>query len=154
MKRALVLAMSLAACSPAATSTAASAVVAVGEAVPAGQLTPLNDIIAEPDQYAGKTVLVEGAVRAACRKRGCWMEIAASKSDPRACRVRFRDYGFFVPTDSAGKMARLSGEVKVRVLSPDEVVHLEGEGATLAKAADGSARAVEITATGVELERR
>jgi hypothetical protein len=58
-----------------------------------------------------------------------------------------------VPTDSAGADAHLAGEVGLRTLAKDEVAHLEGEGATLAKAADGSAKVVEITATGVELMR-
>jgi hypothetical protein len=123
----------------------------VGAPVPAGQALAVAQILARADEYAGKTVLVEGKVRAACRKRGCWMELGA-EAGPR-CRVRFKDYGFFVPTDAAGADARLSGEVKVRTLAPDEVAHLEGEGAHLAKAADGSARTVEITATGVELVR-
>ncbi len=123
--------------------------VSAGAPVPAGSPTPLADVIARPDDFAGKTLLVEGTVKAACSKRGCWMELAADGGG--SCRVRFKDYGFFVPTDSAGAHARLAGEVKVRTFAPDEVAHYAAEGATLAKGPDGTARAVEITATGVEL---
>ena len=134
-------------------SLPAHGAMSVGAPVPAGAAVSLATVMAKPDDYAGKTILVEGTVRAACRKKGCWMELAPSKSATSGCRVRFKDYGFFVPTDSAGAEARLSGEVSVRTLTKEEVAHLEGEGATLAKSADGSARAVEITATGVELMR-
>jgi len=124
---------------------------AVGARVPPGQAVSADEVLRHPNDYAGRIILVEGKVRAACRKRGCWMELAGQ--DGAACRVRFKDYGFFVPTDSAGAIARLSGEVKVRALSKDEVAHLEGEGAAMAKAPDGSARSIEITASGVELTR-
>jgi hypothetical protein len=125
---------------------------AVGAPVPAGAAVPVAQVIASPEKYAGKPILVEGRVRAACQKRGCWMEIGAADGGP-ACRVRFKDYGFFVPKDSAGADARLAGEVTMRSLAKDEVAHFESEGGKFDKAPDGSARVVEITATGVELVR-
>jgi hypothetical protein len=131
---------------------ATMAVTTVGESVPAGAAIPVATVIARPDDYTGNPVLVEGRVRAACKKRGCWMELGAKDGGP-ACRVRFKDYGFFVPTDSAGADARLSGEVVVKTIAKDDVAHYESEGAKFDKAADGSARVVEITATGVELVR-
>lgn len=159
----LVAALALAACKPApvakvapTTSTASLGphdTIAVGAPVPDGEPVSLAAVLAAPDSYAGKTVVVEGKVKAACSRKGCWMELAPQSPNAPTCRVRFKDYAFFVPTDSAGATARLSGEVQVRTLPPEEVAHLTGEGATLAKGADGSARAVEITATGVELMR-
>src|SRR5687768_4276463 len=63
----------------------------------------LDSVLSEPSAHAGKTMKVDGHVRRACTKKGCWMELAVS-ADPAApsCRVTFKDYGFFVPTDSAG----------------------------------------------------
>ncbi len=127
--------------------------IAVGAPLPGGKTTSLAAVLASPDSYAGKSVIVEGKVRAACSRKGCWMELSPENATSPTCRVRFKDYGFFVPTDSAGATARISGEVRVRTLPAEEVAHLSSEGATLAKGADGSARAVEITATGVELMR-
>jgi hypothetical protein len=83
------------------------------------------------------------------------MELATSK-DPGApaCRVTFKDYGFFVPTDAAGASARLEGTVFLRRVEKKLVEHLEAEGATFAsKAEDGTADEVRIVATGVELTR-
>ncbi len=159
MRRVLVVtSIVLAACSPKPDAPKqpahAATVTLVGEDVPEGAATPLGEVLAQPDRFAGQTIVVEGVVRAACKKKGCWMELSPSKADARACRIRFKDYGFFVPTDSAGAEARLRGEVKVRSLAKEEVAHLESEGATVAKAQDGSAKAVEITATGVVLVRQ
>ena len=41
----------------------------------------------------------------------------------------------------------------MKTLARKEVDHLEAEGASFAKAADGTAREIRIVATGVELTR-
>ncbi|MDB4970176.1 MAG: hypothetical protein JWN44_5865 [Myxococcales bacterium] len=112
-------------------------------------------LLAKPEGYEGKTVVVEGMVRAACTRKGCWMELAPSAEKGTAgCRVTFKDYGFFVPTDAAGAKARVEGVVGVKTIAAAEVAHLEGEGAVFGKKGkDGSAQEVRIVATGVELER-
>jgi hypothetical protein len=134
---------------------AAPKVIKRGAPISKGEAVSLERVLAEPDASAGKTVIVDGTVRAACAKKGCWMELAASeKKDAPACRVRFKDYGFFVPTDSAGASARVEGEVQVRTIPTAEVAHYESEGGKFPnKGADGSARVVELMATGVELRR-
>lgn len=114
----------------------------------------LGDVLSKPEQYEGKTVCVEGEVRRACTKKGCWMELAESMAgDSRGARVTFKDYGFFVPLDSAGAHAKLEGIVNVKLLKPGQVEHLEQEGAKLAKNDDGSAREVQFVANGVELTK-
>jgi hypothetical protein len=112
-------------------------------------------VLEKPAQYEGKTVLVEGKVRAACTRKGCWMELApTADKGPQGCRVTFKDYGFFVPTDAAGSTARVEGVVNVTTIAAGEVAHLEGEGAVFKnKAPDGTAKEVRIIATGVELQR-
>jgi hypothetical protein len=115
--------------------------------------TELGTVLTEPARFRGKTVVVEGEVRRACTRKGCWMEIAESL-DPsaRGARVTFKDYGFFVPTNSAGAHAKLEGVVEVQVLGAAQVEHLEAEGAKFAqKNADGTASEVQFVATGVEL---
>jgi hypothetical protein len=116
---------------------------------------PIASVLEQPDDRAGRTVIVEGKVRSACTRKGCWMELARSgeKGTP-GCRVTFKDYGFFVPTNSAGAEARVEGTLVVRNVPPDEVAHMESEGGSFsAKQPDGSAREVRIVATGVELRR-
>lgn len=126
-----------------------------GDAIKTSTRQSLSEVLSAPDGYAGKTVLVEGHVRRACSRKGCWMELAAS-SDASApgCRVTFKDYGFFVPTDSAGASARVEAAVEVASLEPRHVAHMESEGASFRnKRPDGSADEVRLVATGVELWR-
>jgi hypothetical protein len=81
------------------------------------------------------------------------MELSPTEDKP-GCRVTFKDYGFFVPTDSAGASATVQGNVVVQQVKASDVQHLEGEGAKFSeKNPDGSANEVRLVATGVELVR-
>jgi hypothetical protein len=145
---------------PAAAPPAAArpAVKTYGQALTAGQSLPVATLVEKPDSYAGKAVTVEGTVRAACTNKGCWLELAESDKTgagaPPGCRVTFKDYGFFVPTNSAGSRARVQGTFELATVSAARVRHLEQEGAAFAsKQPDGTARELRLVATGVELWR-
>jgi hypothetical protein len=113
------------------------AVLARGEPLPKNQVPQkLSAVLSKPED--GKNVLVEGVVRRACSQMGCWMELAPSEGGA-GVRVTFKDYGFFVPTDSAGATARVKGTIKVA-----------DEGASMTA---GAQREVRLVATGVELRR-
>ena len=138
---------------PAANAPAAGAKL-YGQPLQPADVKPLADVLAKPDQFANQTVTVAAQVRKACTRKGCWMELAEStKEDSPGCRVTFKNYGFFVPIDSAGSTARVQGKVEVDTLSASAVRHYEEEGAKFVKAPDGTAREVRIVATGVELTR-
>jgi hypothetical protein len=126
-----------------------------GAKLSAGEAESIDRVLAEPGRFAGRTVLVEGHVRRACTRKGCWMELSsAPEKESPGCRVTFKDYGFFVPTDSAGSRARVEAAVEVAELKPSHVSHLEQEGAHFAsKSPDGSAKEVRLVATGVEMWR-
>jgi hypothetical protein len=115
----------------------------------------LESVLRQPEDFAGKTLKLEGHVRRACSKMGCWMELSTgAEPNAPACRVIFQGHRFFVPKDSAGSRARVEGALEVRRVEPDQVAHMEAEGGEfLHKAADGSAQEVRFIATGVELWR-
>jgi hypothetical protein len=112
----------------------------------------LVDLLASPERQKGKAVVVEGKVRRACERMGCWMELAETDEGP-GVRITFKDYGFFVPLDSAGAKAKVAGTVKIVELSNATAAHYESEGGGVARDANGSHREVQLVATGVELRR-
>lgn len=58
---------------------------------------------------------ISGTILETCPKKGCWMSMA-TESD--TVFVRFRDYGFFVPTEGAeGKTAFIEGDLFVDTIS-------------------------------------
>ena len=126
----------------------AGTVLVRGEPLPRNQAPlPLSAVLKTPED--GKQVLVEGVVRRACSQMGCWMELAPPEGGP-GVRVTFKDYGFFVPTDSAGAKARVQGTLKVAQLSAAQAEHLRAEGGSMGA---GAQREVRLVATGVELRR-
>lgn len=130
---------------------APTAVSHFGSAFEPGTAVALPSLLSDPRAYADKTVTTEGKVQRACSRKGCWMEIGEG---PDACRVTFKNYGFFVPTDSAGAYARIQGRLDTREVEAAAVQHLESEGARFrAKRADGSATEVRLIASAVELRR-
>lgn len=140
--------------SPSAASAKASnggAVQRFGGALEPASSVPLATLLANPKAYTEQTVTTEGKVQRACSNKGCWMEIG---EEPDACRVTFKDYAFFVPTDSAGSHAKVQGKLDTRQVEAAAVAHLEAEGARFNhKNADGSAVEVRMIASAVELVR-
>ena len=113
------------------------------------ELTPLAKIVEEPERFEGRPVLVRGRLADVCQKKGCWTIVRA---DDVQMRVRFKDYGFFLPTDSIGANAYVEGIVQVVTLSEREARHYEAEGRDgKPEAIEGPVREVAFTATGVRL---
>ncbi|WP_428654091.1 DUF4920 domain-containing protein [Runella sp.] len=64
---------------------------------------------------------VTGTVESVCQAKGCWMKIKTT--DGQTMRVSFKDYGFFVPKDIAGKTVVFEGEAKVKTTPVAELQH-------------------------------
>ena len=72
---------------------------------------------------AGDTVKakVRGEIDEVCQMKGCWMDIKSSEGDYFS--VKFKDYGFFVPKDAAGKDAIFEGVAFMDTVSVEELKH-------------------------------
>lgn len=113
---------------------------------------PAADVLASPERYDGDTVVVEGELSAICAKKGCWMIV---KTGDEQLRVRFQDYAFFVPIESAGRTARMEGVFSVTETSVEDLRHyLEDEGKfEEAAAVVEPKREYELLATGVRMKQ-
>ncbi|SFZ93927.1 protein of unknown function [Flaviramulus basaltis] len=56
-----------------------------------------------------------------CQAKGCWMTL--NLEDGNEVMVKFKDYGFFVPKDIAGKEVVINGKAFVNEVSIDEQRH-------------------------------
>lgn len=72
-----------------------------GQAVPAADLTTL---FGEQDSVAA---IVTGHIKASCKHSGCWMDVDLGGQD--VVHVTFKDDGFTIPLDAAGKNAVVQG---------------------------------------------
>ncbi|MEM6395798.1 MAG: DUF4920 domain-containing protein [Bacteroidota bacterium] len=72
-------------------------------------------------------VIVRAEVSDVCKKKGCWMSLG----DEGDVFVRFKDYGFFVPTDIPGREVVAEGKAYYQVTSVEELRHYaEDDGQT------------------------
>ena len=64
---------------------------------------------------------VEGEIVDVCPKKGCWMNVKVAED---TLFVKFKDYGFFVPTDGVqGKKVYMSGEIFKDTISVARLRH-------------------------------
>ncbi len=144
------LAACIAAVPLAAQSVTDSAVVKRGAPVSDGRAIAVTQLVASARTYTAKAVVVEGVITNECTEKGCWMQVAPT-ADTKGMRVTFKDYGFFIPQSMVGRRARMEGVTRVTTHSRAAADHLIGEGAQLARNADGTATEVQFVAHGVEL---
>lgn len=64
---------------------------------------------------------VKGTVQEVCKVKGCWMTM--DLGNDRSMRITFRDYGFFVPSNSSGKTAVLEGELRTEIIDVPTLKH-------------------------------
>ncbi len=69
-----------------------------------------------------KEMKVMGEVLEVCQAKGCWMTMDIGNG--QTMRVKFKDYGFFVPKDASGKTAIIHGVAMQEVVGVDELKHL------------------------------
>lgn len=74
-------------------------------------ITKVSDILAKPDNFAGKTVKVQGTIISVCKKRGCWIEIAGQNKG-ESIKVKVNDGEIVFPADCSGKTAIVQGVVE------------------------------------------
>ena len=61
-------------------------------------------------------------IKEVCSKKGCWMTLPAGNND-ETIMVRFKDYGFFMPLDAAGKEVIVAGKAFVKQVSVADLKH-------------------------------
>jgi len=81
-------------------------------------LASIESEVVPGEEYAAK---VEGEIVEVCQKKGCWMTV--KKDDGSVVRVTFKDYGFFVPKDAAGKWVVMEGIAFYDTLSVATLQH-------------------------------
>ena len=64
---------------------------------------------------------MNGKVNEVCQSKGCWMKV--DLEDGQQVMVKFKDYGFFVPKDIAGKEVIINGKAFVNEVPVDEQRH-------------------------------
>lgn len=122
---------------------------AFGAALTLEATTPLPQVVARAERYTKRPVLVRGTLTDVCQRKGCWTVL---RDRGAQVRVRFKDYGFFLPKDSIGREALVEGVATIRTLSEQDARHYEEESRHGdPDSVTGPRREVGLLASGVRL---
>ena len=92
-----------------------------GERLPSsGEPLGLAELIGNSAQYQDAEVLVHTRIAKVCQKKGCFF---VATEGAATARITFKDYGFFIPTDSGGKRVTLFGVFSRQPVSEAEAEH-------------------------------
>lgn len=93
-----------------------------GEKITADDAISLANLMEEMEKTDSMQVKVRGTVEDVCQKKGCWMNIVSEETDDKMF-VKFKDYGFFMPLDIAGREVIMDGYALKEITSVDELRH-------------------------------
>jgi hypothetical protein len=161
MRRMIVLALTVAfiaftaAAGPASAGDAGCATYGTG--VTLESATPVAALAAAPEEWAGKTVRVEGEVREVCPRAGCWLSIV-STDGTAPLRVKVEDGEIVFPLSARGHHAAAQGVVEVHDMTREQYAgwleHLaeeKDEPFDPATVGEGPYRQVQVKAVGAKV---
>ena len=96
-----------------------------GAAMPtSGETLKLAELVENSEQHLGNEVIVNTEIVKVCQKKGCFF---VAREGDAVARVTFTDYGFFIPTDSGGKVVTLAGTFGREKLTKEKAKHLAAD---------------------------
>jgi hypothetical protein len=98
-------------------------------------------------------VQVTGQIQNVCQAKGCWMDVKLA--DNSVMKVKFKDYGFFVPKNIAGKTVVLNGVAYNQTVSVADQKHYAqdaGQPKSEIEAISQPKQSITFTANGVKVK--
>lgn len=114
--------------------------------VPSTPLPTVGTVMADTALH-GTDVILTGTILDVCQKKGCWIVVSDGTSQ---MRVTFRDYSFFMPTDSFNRTVIIRGVVTIETIDEETARHYAEESKREdPDAIDGPRQGVTMVAGGV-----
>jgi hypothetical protein len=97
----------------------------LGAEITLTEKTNISDVLADPESYLDKTVLIEGEILDVCPMMGCWMEIK-SDDDEGKIKVKVKDGDIVFPVEAKGSTALVEGKVyKIEMTQEKAIEHFQ-----------------------------
>ena len=81
---------------------------------------PLAEVMARADRFVDRPVVVTARIDRVCQKKGCFF---IARDGNSIVRVSFKDYSFFIPSDTGGKRAVFEGVLESVSVSAEDAAH-------------------------------
>jgi hypothetical protein len=96
-----------------------------GDTITADGAIPASEMKTKLGSAPSMNMKIEGKIESCCQKKGCWTEVFVNDSE--TVHVTFKDYGFFVPMDAAGKVIIMEGVAKYDTTNVEMLKHLASD---------------------------
>lgn len=110
------------------------------------QQVALNDLVEKSSEFDSKTVTTEGIITKVCQKKGCFFML---QKGGKMARISFKDYSFFVPTNTNGAKVKLNGTFSVNTISEEDAKHYAEDAGNDPDAITGPQKEYALVATSV-----
>lgn len=80
-----------------------------GSGVTLKEVTSIQKLYENPDEFVGKTIRVDGFIDAVCEDMGCWMALADIADGSKIVRLKVEDGVIVFPISAKGKAASAEG---------------------------------------------
>lgn len=124
-----------------------------GDVVKADQTVTMAEMISLVEtegEFAGK---ISGEIKEVCTKKGCWFSMDLPNGE--TMRVTFKDYGFFLPTNSQGFPIVMEGVATLTETDVETLRHYaedQGKSKDEIDAITEPERKISFEATGVKIK--
>lgn len=92
-----------------------------GEKISAKGAVPSRKIVKLLKKEGTVETKVKGTILACCQKKGCWLMMDIGNG--QKMRVKFKEYGFFVPKDSQGDKVVIEGIAQKEIIDVATLQH-------------------------------
>tara|TARA_R110000868_G_scaffold304437_30_gene565539 strand:- start:1969 stop:2463 length:495 start_codon:yes stop_codon:yes gene_type:complete len=117
-----------------------------GEEISLDLLTPMSLSQIIVGEKPSTSVTLKTSVAEVCSKKGCFF---IAQDGEYTARITFKDYGFFIPTDSQGKEVILVGDFSVKILSEEKAKHYAEDAGNDPEGIKGEQKEYSVVATSV-----
>ena len=114
---------------------------------PALESVSLGELINNGAQHLGKPFQLETKIAKVCQKKGCFF---IAQQNEHVIRVSFKDYGFFIPTNTSGNTVIINGELIQKHMSEEQAAHFTADLSEHSSAIKPGS-VLEIVATSVNI---
>ena len=92
-----------------------------GKTITVKEITPISELLENPTNYVGKTVLVEGLILEVCEMRGCWIDIASDR-DFQKLRLKVDDGVIVFPVEEKGNTIVAEGVFEELIYTKEDLI--------------------------------
>ncbi len=107
---------------------------------------PLAQVLADPDAYKDREIVVSGRVAQVCQNKGCWVMLTDGDA---AARV-MTQHKYFLPKDASGDAIAV-GTLTERVLDAEQAEHMTKDAGPDAKPIEAGSREWRLMAVSIRV---